>query len=270
VNVIDSIPVVKATDVLRRGLPRWLEASAALVGLVLTAPVLAGAAAAIALTSRGGVLFRQARVGRAGLPFTMLKLRTMTTSSAGPQVTADDDRRITAVGRVLRKLKLDELPALWNVVRGDLSLVGPRPEVPRYVDASDPLWREVLAHRPGLTDPVTVRLRNEEALLASVPGDREAFYRETLQPFKLAGYAAYLRHRSWLTDLGVIWWTLLAVVSPGRVPPPTLAEIASGSSRRNDAADSRGKAKAGASMSDAPRPRPSQGNTGAGRLGDQR
>ena len=133
--------------------------------------------------------------------------------------------RITRVGRLLRKSKLDELPELWNVARGDLSLVGPRPEVPRYVDLNNPLWRRVLEARPGITDPVTLRLRNEEELLAGCKGDPEQFYLNTLQPYKLHGYVTYLRQRSWRTDVGVLLGTLLAVVFPAQAPPPGMGEI---------------------------------------------
>src|SRR5207302_10964849 len=126
----------------------------------------------------------QARVGRYGKPFTLVKLRTMRASSGGFQVTAADDARVTPIGRFLRRSKLDELPELWNVLRGEMSFVGPRPEVVRYVHPEDPLWKEVLLVRPGLTDPVTLRLRYEEGLMASFPGDRERFYIERLQPLK--------------------------------------------------------------------------------------
>ncbi len=194
------------------GLPRWLEAPAAGLGLVLAAPVLAVAALAVRLSSPGPVLFRQERVGRRGRPFVMLKLRTMTHGATGAAVTAGDDPRVTGVGRLLRRTKLDELPELWNVVRGDMSLVGPRPEVPRYVDLADPQWRQVLEARPGITDPVTVALRDEEGLLAQVEGNREAFYRQVLQPFKLRGYLDYQRRRSAWSDLAVIARTVAAVV----------------------------------------------------------
>jgi lipopolysaccharide/colanic/teichoic acid biosynthesis glycosyltransferase len=194
-------------------------------GLLLAAPILLAAGTMVALTSPGGPLFIQQRVGRGGRPFRLFKLRTMQAGPGGPGVTAGGDRRVTPVGSWLRKFKVDELPQLWNVVIGDLSLVGPRPEVPQYVDASHPLWREVLATRPGLTDPVTLRLRNEEELLASVVGDHEQFYRRTLLPYKLNGYADYLRKRSWRTDLAVGWATVKAVVAPGRTSPPTLEEI---------------------------------------------
>ncbi|MEM9074585.1 MAG: sugar transferase, partial [Myxococcota bacterium] len=159
-----------------------------------------------------------------GRPFTMLKLRTMRTDNAGASITADGDSRITPIGRILRKTKLDELPELWNVARGDMSLVGPRPEVPQLVDLESPLWREVLLHRPGITDPVTLRLRNEEELLASA-SNPETFYREVLQPYKLRGYAEYGRLRSTVSDVRVLVDTALAVLRPSRVPPPTLDEL---------------------------------------------
>jgi lipopolysaccharide/colanic/teichoic acid biosynthesis glycosyltransferase len=155
----------------------------------------------------------------------MYKLRTMRVVEKGPQVTAGDDPRITTVGRFLRKTKIDELPELWNIFKGDMSLIGPRPEVPRYVDLEDPMWRRVLEARPGLTDPMTLRLRNEEELMAQVPGDREKFYIEALAPYKLNGYLDYLQTRSWLTDIQVILRTIVAVILPSKAPPPTLEEI---------------------------------------------
>jgi lipopolysaccharide/colanic/teichoic acid biosynthesis glycosyltransferase len=180
-------------------------------GLLAVSPVLALAAAAIALTSGFPILFRQARMGRNGRPFTLVKFRTMRASRGGPQVTAGDDPRLTRLGKLLRRTKLDELPELWNVLVGEMSFVGPRPEVPRYVDADSALWKEVLTVRPGLTDPVTLRLRDEESLMARVEGDREAFYVEVLQPRKLEGYLEYLHRRSWKTDLVVMWDTLRAL-----------------------------------------------------------
>jgi lipopolysaccharide/colanic/teichoic acid biosynthesis glycosyltransferase len=200
----------------RAGLARPVEAALAAAGLVASAPLLAVAAAAIAATSGLPVFFRQERVGRGGRPFTLIKLRTMRTSGAGPRVTAGNDPRITAVGRFLRRTKLDELPELWNVLRGDMSFVGPRPEVADYVHPESPLWREVLSVRPGLTDPVTLSLRHEEALLEAVRGDREKYYRETLQPRKLEGYVDYLRRRSWRSDLGVLLATAGAILRPRR------------------------------------------------------
>ena len=157
----------------------------------------------------------------------MYKLRTMTAASVGPQVTAGDDPRVTPIGKFLRKTKLDELPELWNILKGDMSLIGPRPEVPRYIDLDDPVWRLVLEARPGIADPMTLRLRNEEALLVEVEGDREQFYLETLLPFKLEGYLDYLQARSWRSDLKVLWQTIVAVALPYKAPLPTLEEIQS-------------------------------------------
>ena len=202
----------------RRGLPRPVEALLAGLGLVAAAPVVALAAAAVAAGSSGPVLFRQIRVGKGGKPFTLYKLRTMRSGAPGALVTAGSDPRITPVGRLLRRWKLDELPELWNVVRGDMSLVGPRPEVPRYVDLDDPRWRGVLAVRPGLTDPVTLTLRDEEGLLARATGDPERYYRRQLQPWKLRGSLDYLARRSWASDLGVLAATAWRLFRPA--PPP--------------------------------------------------
>jgi lipopolysaccharide/colanic/teichoic acid biosynthesis glycosyltransferase len=210
------------------GLPRWLEASTAGVALVLLAPVLASCAAAIVVASGRPAFFRQARVGRGGRPFTLIKLRTMATAAGDRRVeiTASGDARVTTVGRLLRRTKLDELPELWNVLRGDMSWVGPRPEVPSQVDLENPAWQRVLSARPGLTDPVTLRLRNEEALLADVPVDqRDDFYRRVLQPWKLRGYVAYLERRNAFSDLAVLGQTLLAILRPSTQPPPGLDEL---------------------------------------------
>jgi len=215
------------TASIKSGLPRQAEAAIALAGLVMVAPLIALAAIAVAVTSRGPVIFRQKRMGRKGRPFTMYKLRTMRVTNSGPQVTAGDDVRVTPVGKFLRKTKLDELPELWNVLKGDMSLIGPRPEVPRYIDLEDPVWRLVLEARPGIADPMTLRLRNEEALLVEVEGDRERFYLETLVPFKLEGYLDYLQARSWRSDLKVLWQTVVAVAFPYKAPLPTLEEIQS-------------------------------------------
>lgn len=217
------------TDVPPRvGIPRVIEVCSAAVGLIVALPLLVLAAVAIKMSSPGPVLFRQTRVGRGGNRFTMLKLRTMRQNRAGSQVTPRGDERITRVGRVLRKLKLDELPELGNVVGGNLSLVGPRPEVPAYVNLKDPRWQEVLRVRPGLTDPVTLRLRNEEELIAAAGGGPERFYLDILQPYKLEGYIDYLRRRSAWTDLGVLLRSVVAVLLPGSFPAPTVDEVIKG------------------------------------------
>ena len=213
----DSTPP-GALPAVRPGLPRGVEIPVALVGLVVASPLLMVAAIAVVATSRGPALFRQQRVGRAGAPFTLLKLRSMTVGGGGSSLTGREDRRVTAVGRWLRRTKLDELPQLWNVLRGDMSLVGPRPEVPRYADPSDPRWARVLEARPGITDPLTLQLRDEEALMPAAEDERERFYVGTLLPLKLDGYLDYLARRSWRSDLAVLFATVAALARPGRGP----------------------------------------------------
>jgi len=207
------------------GIPRVVEAAAAILGIVVFSPVLALVAIGVRLTSPGPVIFRQPRVGRYGVEFTLMKFRTMRVHDAPHGVTASGDPRVTGLGRWLRRLKVDELPELWNIARGDMSFVGPRPEVPRYVDLTDPAWREVLRARPGITDPVTLRLIDEESVLASVSEERERFYLDVLQPYKLVGCAEYLRRRTCVSDLGVIFRTALAVILQVSPPPPSVGEI---------------------------------------------
>ena len=201
---------------IKKGLPRWAEAVIAFMGLILMAPLIALAGFAIAVSSGRPVIFRQRRVGQHGRLFELYKLRTMKSSDGGPQITSGNDARITHLGRFLRHTKLDELPTLWNVLRGDMSLVGPRPEVPRFVNLVDPIWQKVLAARPGITDPVTLVLRNEAELLAKVEGDTEHYYVQELQPAKLKGYVAYLDARTWRVDLRVLLRTIAVVVLPSQ------------------------------------------------------
>jgi lipopolysaccharide/colanic/teichoic acid biosynthesis glycosyltransferase len=203
-----------------------------LFGLTLFAPLIGLSALAILLTSGSPVIFRQQRIGRRGVPFLLYKLRTMKVVrdtdhkvTADHQVTAEGDSRVLPVGRFLRKTKMDELPELWNVLKGDMSIVGPRPEVPRYVDMSNPLWKVVLEARPGITDQTTLWLRNEETLLASVDGDHEEFYLKTLQPLKLQSYVSYLRYRSFWRDLTVLLQTCAAVVLPRLSATPKIEEL---------------------------------------------
>ncbi len=207
------------------GLPRYFEASIALLVITVTAPASLLAAFLIWLSSPGPIFFRQERVGQRGRVFNLIKLRTMRVSSDGLQVTAANDSRITPIGRILRRTKIDELPELWNVLKGDLSLVGPRPEVPRYVDLENPLWKKVLEARPGITDPVTLKLRNEEVLLAQVKDEPEDYYLKVLQPYKLLGYLDYLSKRSSWIDLKILFETFVAVVFPRTAPIPSNSEI---------------------------------------------
>jgi lipopolysaccharide/colanic/teichoic acid biosynthesis glycosyltransferase len=202
----------------RPGLSRWIEVPLATLGLLVLSPVWLVAALAVVATSPGGAFFRQVRMGKDGRPFGLYKLRSMRMGGDGPLVTASTDDRITPVGRWLRRTKIDEIPQLWNVVLGDMALVGPRPETPRYTNLADPRWRRVLQVRPGITDPMTLKLRDEEALIPSAPEEVERFYVETLQPLKLAGYLDYLSRRSATMDLGVLLATAAAIIRPTRGP----------------------------------------------------
>ncbi|MEW6269260.1 MAG: oligosaccharide flippase family protein [Thermodesulfobacteriota bacterium] len=198
---------------LRRG----LDVTAAALALLLLAPLLLVLALLVRATSSGPALFVQQRIGRGGRPFGLVKFRTMCTGAAtqGPPITAAGDPRVTRVGRLLRRTKLDELPQLWNVLRGDMSLVGPRPEVPRYLAQLSAEQPEVLAVRPGITDPASIAFRDEEELLAAA-GDPERAYREDILPRKLELSAHYLARRSVWTDLGVVARTVRLLAAPRR------------------------------------------------------
>ena len=195
-------------------LKRSFDIVAATLALVVSFPVSALAATAIALTSRGGVLHRATRVGKDGVPFTLLKFRTMRVVpfDSGPGITSADDPRITPIGRLLRRFKIDELPQLVNVIRGDMSIVGPRPEDPRYVAGYTDEQRRVLSVRPGITSPASIAYRDEERLIRAHTGDRATFYRDRLLPAKLAVDLEYLDRRSLWTDLAVLMKTALGLV----------------------------------------------------------
>src|SRR5881398_3319336 len=194
-------------DSLKRG----LEAVAAGIFVLVLSPLLAAVALAVRCSGPGPILFRQARVGLRGKPFDILKFRTMRISSdPGPLITSAGDPRVTRVGRVLRRWKLDELPQLLNVLRGEMSFVGPRPEVRRYVDMFAETYRELLAVRPGITDPASVAFRDEEALLGRSPNAEELYVHEIL-PRKLELSQAYVRQRSLGLDLRLMARTLAAI-----------------------------------------------------------
>ena len=186
-----------------RKTPEVFDRLAAGLGLVILSPALALIWAAIAMLDGTPVLFRQKRVGRGGKPFELIKFRSMATGMAGAGITAAADPRVTRAGRILRKYKLDELPQLWNVFRGDMRLVGPRPEVPHLVDLRNPAWQEVLTVSPGITDLASLIYRNEEELLAGAP-DVERYYRDTVQPHKLALNLRYIETRSLSTDFAIV------------------------------------------------------------------
>lgn len=178
--------------------------------LLLLLPLLAVLALAVRIDSPGPVFFRQQRVGRHGRLFRIHKFRTMAVDAPqrGPAVTIGRDQRITRIGHVLRHYRLDELPQLIDVLAGDMSVVGPRPEVPRYVAHYPPALREqVLAVRPGITDPAALAHLDEAALLAAAT-DPEREYVEVILPRKLQHQAAYAAHATLWSDLRVILRTL--------------------------------------------------------------
>jgi len=181
------------------------------LGLLLLAPLLLVLALWIKLDSNGPVLFRQERVGRFGERFMIHKFRTMRMDNAGPQITVGVDPRITGAGRLLRRTKLDELPQLWDVLRGEMSLVGPRPEVPRYVALYPEAQRAVvLSVRPGITDLASLQYRDEGEQLARA-ADPERAYVEQVLPAKLALSARYVQEASFAGDLRLILATLAAL-----------------------------------------------------------
>jgi lipopolysaccharide/colanic/teichoic acid biosynthesis glycosyltransferase len=186
-------------------------------GLLLLLPLLVVIALWVRLDSPGPALFRQERVGRFGVPFRIHKFRTMahTAVPSGPEITVGDDARITRAGKLLRRYKLDELPQLFDVLRGAMSLVGPRPEVSRYVALYPAALRDkVLSVRPGITDLASIRYRDENALLAAA-ADPEREYAEVVLPAKLRYAAEYVDHATLATDLRLLGLTLKTLFTRG-------------------------------------------------------
>ena len=190
---------------------RLFDIVCAALGLLVLSPVLLVCALLVGLTSPGGVLFRQERVGKDGVPFTIYKFRSMRKDNAGLKISTSRDTRITPVGRVLRKTKLDELPQLWNVLKGDMSFVGPRPEVREYTDLYTPEQRQVLMVRPGITGLASIRYRNENELLTA-SSDPNRTYIEEVMPAKLALDLEYIPRACVSYDIKLILETLVTVV----------------------------------------------------------
>ena len=181
---------------------RLFDVTASLAALVVLAPLFAIVAIAIKLSSTGPVLYRASRIGRGGVPFTMYKFRTMHHGTAGPSITRRDDPPVLTIGRALRRYKVDELPQLFNIIRGDMNLVGPRPEDEEYVRMYTEEERGVLTARPGLTSPASLVYRDEEALLTG-DGWHDRYVNEIMRT-KLRVELDYLRRRSFACDLGVL------------------------------------------------------------------
>ncbi len=195
-------------------LKRLFDMAASGIGLLLLAPLLLVLAAWIKCDSAGPVFFLQERVGLCGKLFRIIKFRSMRQHHAGPQITVGEDARITRSGRFIRAYKLDELPQLINVLLGDMSLVGPRPEVPRYVALYPADVREeVLSVRPGMTDLASVQYRSESDLLAA-SSDPERTYTTVILPAKLALYQQYVRQRSLWLDVRIICVTFGILFKP--------------------------------------------------------
>jgi lipopolysaccharide/colanic/teichoic acid biosynthesis glycosyltransferase len=189
---------------------RLLDLAASAAGLLLLSPLFALIAAAVKLSSPGPVFHRGERVGRGGAPFRIYKFRSMRVGQAGPGITRAGDPRVTAVGRFLRRTKLDELPQLINVLAGSMSLVGPRPEAPEYVAMYDDAQRRILAARPGMTSPASLQFRAEEEELQGPEWER--IYVERIMPAKLQIDLEYLERRTIASDLRVIAATAASLI----------------------------------------------------------
>ena len=194
---------------------RTFDTALAALGLIVVSPVLAAIAVAIKTGSKGPLLYRGRRVGLDGVPFEMLKFRTMVVDAdkIGGSSTHEDDPRVTPIGKKLRRYKLDELPQLLNVLKGDMSFVGPRPQVQWAVDLYTPEEREILRVRPGITDEASLKFSNEaEILKGSTDPDKD--YIEKIHPEKMRLSLEYVRHRSFSGDLSIIARTAGAIFKP--------------------------------------------------------
>jgi len=199
---------------------RALDVTCSAIGLLALSPVLLTVAVLVKLSSKGPVFYSQGRVGRDGRIFQIVKFRSMRDSpnGNGPMITSAGDDRVTPVGRLLRRSKMDELPQLWNVLTGDMSLVGPRPEHPRYVKDYTDEQRRVLAVRPGITDIASIAYRNEEARLAQ-SSSPERFYREVILPHKVSLNLEYVAAISLVRDLRLILQTVKSLFAPDAAAP---------------------------------------------------
>lgn len=207
-TTVESVALPAKSVLCRK---RIFDIVCSLFGLIVLSPLFLIASLAVGFTSPGGVFFCQERIGLEGRPFTIYKFRTMRKDNAGLKITTAGDGRITPVGRVLRKTKLDELPQLWNVLRGDMSFVGPRPEVREYTDLYTEEQRQIFLVRPGITGVASIRFRNENDMLME-SDDPNRTYIEEIMPEKLRLDLTYLPHASVSTDIKLILETLDVVI----------------------------------------------------------
>lgn len=182
------------------------------IGLIMFSPLLLIIAILIKKEDGGLVFYRGLRVGRYGKPFKIFKFRTMNENSKGPGVTLPDDGRVTKFGQFLRRYKIDEWPQLFNVVKGEMSIIGPRPELPCYVEKYPDNYRKILSTRPGISDPASIAFRNETNMLRSMPEqEAEKYYLETLLPKKIKMNEDYINNMSFFNDILIILRSVIVV-----------------------------------------------------------
>lgn len=192
---------------------RFFDVIVSFVGLIVIFPVFLVIFLLIKLTDKGPVFFKQTRIGESFKPFILIKFRSMVVNAdkMGLEITTKEDPRITGIGRFLRKTKLDELPQLLNVLKGEMSFVGPRPEVAKYVELFRDEYREILKVKPGITDFATIEFRDEEGILKKYDKPDEGYCKEIL-PRKIELYKKYIKEKSFLTDLKLFLLTLREIV----------------------------------------------------------
>ncbi len=197
----------------RRYIKRFIDIILSLTGLIIFAPFFLVIAVLIKKEDGGSVFFRQVRVGQNGRPFKIYKFRTMVENAErlGAKVTKEDDPRITEIGKFLRKYKIDELPQLINVLKGEMSLVGPRPEVPKYVEIFKKDYEEILKVKPGITDYASLEYKDENKLLKGAENPEEIYIKEIL-PVKIKYYKRYIKDISFITDIKLIIKTIMGIV----------------------------------------------------------
>jgi len=196
--------------VIKMFIKRCFDIVFSFLGLVVLLPFMLAAGLLVKISSKGPVLFRQERAGRYGIPFTIYKFRTMVPDHGGNSVSVMGESRITPVGAILRKTKVDELPELWNILKGDMSFVGPRPDVPEYAVLLHGDEKEILSLRPGLTSPASIKYAREEEILAKA-SDPQKHFDEVIWPDKMEMNLEYVRTRSFTGDVILIFKTVFGV-----------------------------------------------------------
>lgn len=209
IDISEELNKKKASLIIKR----MFDIVASSIGLILLSPILMLIAICIKLDSKGPVFFKQVRVGKNKKLFKIYKFRTMITDAEklGKQITIGNDSRITKVGKFIRKCKLDELPQLINVFKGEMSLVGPRPEVPRYVDLYDEYQEQILLVQPGITDYASIEFRNENDILGKSSSPEETYIKD-IMPTKIELNIKYIKNISLYEDIKLIMKTIKAIV----------------------------------------------------------